>query len=320
MFSIRSAVRRSLVSTSVLLSSSILLSSNALADVTLPTKFGDVTVKDNAERIVTLYEGALDAMTAIDVDVLGSISTRGGDGVAEYISDQVPNIQIVGTTKETNIEAVLGLRPDVIMAPYYLSESQYKILSKIAPTIAPNFDRSNAAVWEKETLFFAKAINKTADAEIAIDNVHKLAKSTKATLEATIPADQREAMVARWMPQGPIVMADYLFASGLLSSVGLEPTHKNLLKGKRPHSSPLSLENLSVVDTDWLFLATLNKDGKDALEAAKKSPSFSRLNVVKQDRVTLVDGQTWTSASGPIAATEVINNVADALLTKPSTN
>ncbi|TDP00506.1 ABC transporter substrate-binding protein [Marinomonas balearica] len=310
MFSFRSIALSTLSTVSVLVSSSV------FADVTLQTKFGAVTVDDNAERIVTLYEGALDALTAMDVEVLGSISTRGGDGVAQYISDQVPNIQIVGTTKETNIEAVLGLRPDVIMAPYYLSESQYKILSKIAPTIAPNFDRSKSSVWEEETLFFAKAIGKTAQAQRAIEDVHQLAEKTKSQLESSIPAEKREAMLARWMPQGPIVMADYLFANGLLSSVGLEPTHKNLLRGKRPHSSPLSLENLSVIDTDWLFLATLNKDGVDALEAAKSSPAFSRLNVIKQDHVTLVDGQTWTSASGPIAATEIINNVADALLAK----
>ncbi|SHO57555.1 ABC transporter substrate-binding protein [Vibrio quintilis] len=285
----------------------------ALADVTLKTKFGPVNVPDHPQQIVTLYEGALDTLTAIDVKVAGSITTRGGDGVADYIAARAGNVAIVATGRETNIEAVLARRPDVIMAPYYLPEAQYKILSKIAPTIVPDFDRTQPDLWEKEARFYASAVGKTTQIEQVLSQIHQQEIQLRTVIEAAIPADQRDTVIARWMPQGPIIMADYLFAGSLLKAVGLNPTDAGLLKNGRPHSSPLSLENLSAIDADHLFLVTLNKDGKDALEAAKSSAAFSRLNVVKNNQVTLADGQVWSSATGPVAAQVILGDIKAAV-------
>ena len=80
------------------------------------------------------------------------------------------------------------------------------------------------------------------------------------------------------------------------------------------HSDVLSLENLSQVDGDWLFLATLNEDGQAALAAAKQSNAFTRLNVVEKERVVPVDGQLWTSANGPLAAQAILDDIEAALL------
>ncbi|CAM3854189.1 putative siderophore-binding lipoprotein YfiY precursor [Vibrio aerogenes CECT 7868] len=293
---------------------SVCFSSLALADVTVNTKYGQVTVPDHPQKIVTLYEGALDTMTAVQVKVAGSITTRGGEGVADYIADKAGNVAIVATGRETNIEAVLAQRPDVIMAPYYLSESQYKILSKIAPTLVPDFDRTSPDLWEKEARFYAGAVGKTPQINQVLTAIHQQETELKQAIEAKIPSDQRTTIVARWMPQGPIIMADYLFAGTLLKAVGLHPSDAGLLKKGRPHSSPLSLENLSAIDADRLFLVTLNNDGKSALDAAKSSPAFSRLNVVKNNRVTLADGQVWSSATGPVAAQVILRDIHAAVL------
>lgn len=80
------------------------------------------------------------------------------------------------------------------------------------------------------------------------------------------------------------------------------------------HSDVLSLENLSQVDGDWLFLATLNDDGQAALDSAKQSPAFNRLNVVQNERVVPVNGQLWSSANGPLAAQAILDGIENALL------
>jgi len=46
-----------------------------------------------------------------------------------------------------------------------------------------------------------------------------------------------------------------------------------------------------------------------ALDAAKDSPAFSRLNVVQKDHVATVDGQVWSSTSGPLAAHVVLDDI-----------
>lgn len=80
------------------------------------------------------------------------------------------------------------------------------------------------------------------------------------------------------------------------------------------HSDPLSLENLSRLQGDWLFLATLNEEGDEALAAAKDSPAFARLPVVDSGRVVPVDGQLWTSANGPLAAEAILDDIEAALV------
>lgn len=168
-------------------------------------------------------------------------------------------------------------------------------------------------MWEKEARFYASAVGKTTQIEQVLSQIHQQEIQLRTVIEAAIPADQRDTVIARWMPQGPIIMADYLFAGSLLKAVGLNPTDAGLLKNGRPHSSPLSLENLSAIDADHLFLVTLNKDGKDALEAAKSSAAFSRLNVVKNNQVTLADGQVWSSATGPVAAQVILGDIKAAV-------
>lgn len=294
------------------------LSSQALfADVTVLTKYGNVTVKDNVQNIVTLHEGALDVMSALDVKVAGSVATRGSETVSRYLADKQPDIHIVGTARETNLEAVLKEKPDVILASPSLSNEQYQMLSKIAPTIVPSGagDYSNPFDWKAEARLFAQAVGKSNELEDVLKTVDERAAAIKTQVEKAIPADQRVAYVARWMPQGPMVMSKNLFAGTLLEATGFKAEDGDLLKGGRPHSNILSLENISVIDQNWLFLATLNEDGQAALDAAKSAPAFARLNVVQQQHVATVDGQVWSSTSGPLAAQVVLDDIKHLLET-----
>lgn len=290
-----------------------LATSTAFADVTVSTKYGEVTVKDNATQIVTLAESALDVMSAIDVEVAGSVATRGSETVSRYLEDKQAGIQIVGTARETNIEAVIGLRPDVILASSSLPKAQYDVLSKIAPTIVPDTTSTTPGSWKTDARLYGKAISQSEAIEQALKAVDDRAANIKEKVDASIPKDQRTAFIARWMPQGAIVMSKDLFVGSLLNQVGFKADDADLLKPGRPHSSPLSLENLSAIDGDWLFLATLNDDGKEALDAAKKSPAFARLDVVKSNHTATVDGQVWSSTSGPLAAHVILDDI-EALL------
>lgn len=288
--------------------------SAAVAARTMETKFGEVSLPEGQpQRVVTLYEGALDAAIAMGITPLGAVASRGAEGVASYIQPQAEGVQIVGTSRETNLEAVIALQPDLILASSSLPEAQYQLLSSVAPTVVPDVPSFQADSWQQETRLFAQALNREAQGEQVIDAVAERAAEVKAELVQKVPADQRDAYLMRWMPQGPLVMAPTIFSSRLLTEAGFEVRDGGLVKEGRPHSSPLSLENLTKVDGHWMFLATLNEDGEQALEAAKKSPAFERLKVVQQDRVFPVNGQLWTSASGPIAAQAILQRIEQML-------
>ncbi|OLO02831.1 ABC transporter substrate-binding protein [Salinicola socius] len=272
---------------------------------TLDTAYGDIEIDGQPERVVTLYEGALDTALTAGVTPLGAVATRGGDGVADYLSDAAAGVAIVGTARETNIEAVVAQKPDLILASSRLPEEQYTLLSQIAPTVVPRTEGFEPESWKDEARLFGKALGR----EEAVDDAIQAVENRSQSLAQRQPNGDTTATVARWMANGPLVMSNKLFATGLLAASGFDVKDGGVVKAGRPHSDSLSLESLSSLDSDWLFLATLNDDGEAALESARQSPAFERLSVVRQGHVVPVDGQLWTSASGPIAAQRILDDI-----------
>ncbi|MDN6318698.1 MAG: iron-siderophore ABC transporter substrate-binding protein [Marinobacter sp.] len=277
------------------------------------TAYGSVSIDGTPERVVTLYEGALDAAIATGIDPVGAVITRGGNDVAEYIQPKAKGIGIVGAPGETNIESVIALNPDLILASAQLSKEQYNLLSKIAPTIVPDFTAFTPRTWKQETRLFAQALGRADAGEEAVTRVEDKAAEVAKLVESTLDADQRETGLIRWMPQGPLVMSEGLFSASLLQAAGFNVNSANIVKDGRPHSHPLSQENLGLIDHPWIFLATLNEDGDEALKAARKSPAFQRLKANKEGQIIIVNGQLWTSASGPLAALKILDDIANAV-------
>ncbi|MDN7133109.1 iron-siderophore ABC transporter substrate-binding protein [Halomonas sp. MC140] len=305
---LRSVLRHGL--TGVLLTSLI---ANAQARE-LDTAFGKVEVPDSPARVVTLYEGALDASVAVGVTPIGAIATRGGNEIATYMSEHIDTrqLEMVGVARETNIEAVLRLQPDLILATPQLPEEQYRLLSRIAPTVVPESNGMSRERWKAESRLYGQALGKEAEVDEALESVEQRAAELNQRLsEAQVGGT---AYLARWMPAGPMVMSTELFATGVLASTGISVEDEGLVKEGSAHSDILSLENLSMIDGDWLFLATLNDEGQQALDAAEQSSAFTRLNVVQQGHVVPVNGQVWSSASGPLAAQAILDDIEEALL------
>ncbi|BFN13140.1 MULTISPECIES: iron-siderophore ABC transporter substrate-binding protein [Marinobacter] len=306
--------RQTLLRSIAVLALSAMGAGTSLADTrSVETAYGPVTVNGQPERVVTLYEGALDTTLAVDANPVGAVITRGGSDVADYIKSRAGNIAIVGAPAETNIEAVISVRPDLILAAPRTNKQQYQLLSRIAPVIVSDVPMFQPDSWERETRLFAKALGKEEAAEQVIAKVESRIGEVAALVAARIPEAQRDATLVRWMPQGPLVMAEGLFSASILQAVGFRIDDNDLVKEGRPHSEPLSLENLSSMDQSWVFLATLNEDGDKALEAARQSPAFARLDAVEHDRVITVSGQLWTSATGPLAVLAILDDIEAAV-------
>ena len=294
------------------------INQNALAETrTIETLYGDVIVEGQPERVVTLYEGALDSAIAVGVQPVGAIITRGGQHVAGYIREAAGDIAIVGAPGETNLEAVLALQPDLILATRQTSRDQYELLSQMAPTIVLDVPMFRQDTWKQELAGFARALGREGQANDVIARVGQRAKEVRKKVTGSIPEQQRDTALVRWMPQGPLVMSENLFSATVLASAGFEVEDGDIVKEGRPHSQPLSQENLSLMDQEWIFLATINDDGREALDAARQSPAFKRLKAHSDDRVVPVDGHLWTSASGPLAALAILDDIENALSQQP---
>lgn len=267
--------------------------------------FGPVQVPDAPQRVVALGDNALDAALSLGVRPLGTLASRGGTDVPEYLKAKAGEITLVGTVREPNLEAVLGLQPDLILASTELPRALYDKLSLIAPTVVPK--GGSFQDWRDLYRVYAQGLGKTAQAKSNIAEID----ARIAALRERLPAGQQVSVV-RWNPQGPFVMSSRLFVGQLLAALGLEP-NPLAAETQRPHTDILSLENLNKADGDWIFLATLNPDGEQALADARQQPAFKRLEAVKNDHLISVDGQIWSSSSGYLAAQQILDDVERAL-------
>ena len=268
---------------------------------TVTTAFGEVEVPADAERVVALGDTPLDTALALDVTPVGTLSSRGGTTVSPYLADRAGDVTIVGTVRETNLEAVVEAAPDLILAAADTPQAQYDALSAIAPTVVP--EPPAFGDWESPTLTYAAALGAQDEAQGLLDDL-----DARSAQIATAVEDPGTAAVVRWMPNGPIVMSSALMTGRLVEATGDELPEVADFRDT-PHTDPLSLENLGAVDADVLYVATLNADGEQALAAAQAQPAFARLTAATSGRVHAVDGSTWTSAAGPLAADLVLDDL-----------
>lgn len=270
---------------------------------TIDTANGKITLEGQPQRVVVLDETALDVALSVGVQPLGALATRGGNDVAPYLAPHLKQpITIVGSVREPSLEAVLRLKPDLILAPASFSEVFYSKLSKIAPTIQPK-ETSLADEWQELSRTYAIALNKEAELDQQLTEIEQQLASYRQQQPEPL-----KVSVMRWNPQGPIIMSGKLFPGQMLKAAGFN-TIALADRITTPHSDTLSLENLAEADGDWIFLATLNAEGQKALDQAKDQPAFKRLSAVKNDHLLAVDGQVWSSGSGPLAAKVVLDDL-----------
>ena len=274
--------------------------SGSAATRTVPTAFGDVAVPSAPQRVVALGETALDSALALGVRPVGALAGRGGTGVPAYLADLAGDVAVVGTVRETDLEELVEVDPDLVLASSSTTRAQYDALSALAPTVVP--PAPEFGEWEAETLVHAAALGREDQADAVLGELDGRAEALRAGGGGT-------ATVVRWTPEGALVMSGSLMPGRLLEASGATLTEVSRFSD-RPHTDPLGLEALGQVDADRLYLATLDADGATALEQARTQPAFARLRAVQAGRVTVVDGDSWSSAAGPVAADDVLDDIA----------
>jgi iron complex transport system substrate-binding protein len=287
-------------------SSSPSAETSGAGETTVSTAFGDVVTPASPERVVTLAESALDVALAVGITPVGTTASRGGNAAPAYLGTDAADIPIVATVAEPNLEAIVETDPDLILAGSNLTQEQYDALSAIAPTVAPKAPERGE--WETPLHTYGEALGADDALTEKLDDVADRAKALadEGSVEGTFA-------VVRWMANGPVLMNSANMPGSLLQAAGATPMQAAADLGDQPHSDPLSLENLDQVDAQRLFVAAFGADGKTALESARSQPAFTRLKAVESGTTEVVDGSVWSSASGPIAASLVMDDLEEAV-------
>ncbi|MCA1219726.1 iron-siderophore ABC transporter substrate-binding protein [Streptomyces sp. 8L] len=159
--------------------------SNGAFPVTVPTKFGNVTVKRKPTRVVALGWGDAEAALALGVQPVGASDwlAFGGDGVGPWAKGlYTKKPEIIGTL-EPEYEKIAALKPDLILDTKSSGDQKrYDNLSKIAPTIdVPKGGEQYKTTWDKQTRMVADALGLKAKGAALVAGTEKKFTSAAAS-------------------------------------------------------------------------------------------------------------------------------------------
>ncbi len=268
-----------------------------------------VSVPVDPQRIVAISEVDLDALLALGITPAGTLNGRGQSAPTQYLLDEVQEVAIVGEFFQPNIEMLLQLQPDLILAGGFPIPPMLELLPEIAPTLI-TYDIADD--WKTSFRKIATMLEKEAEhAKFMADYDARIAE-----LRPRLAAqDVRVVSVVRWNPNGPVYMMPDSFANKILTDLGLERPVGQVGSGAA-HSEVLSLEALHLIDGDFIFFGTLSSEGEafEAMTAGINSAPYRQLNAVQQGNVLQVDGSLFTSMGGPLGAMRILDIVEENLL------
>ncbi|TMV09423.1 AraC family transcriptional regulator [Paenibacillus thermoaerophilus] len=261
------------------------------------------------ERIV--ITGSLEAMEdalALGVKPVGGITV--GGKFPGMFAEITGSTQPIGEKAQPDIEAILKLKPDVILSTTKFPAEVGDKLVKIAPTIPVSHVSTD---WEANLRLLAELTGNEAKAEQILQKYKADLENAKKQLGEKLK-DKKVVIVRIRAGNIMIYHDDIFFNPSLYADLGL--TVPEQVKAAKSQEV-ISLEKFSEMNPDYIFVQFSedeNADKPKALEDLQNNPIWKSLNAVKNNRVfvNVVDplaqgGTAWSKVQFLKAAIENLN-------------
>ncbi|MBD3885232.1 iron-siderophore ABC transporter substrate-binding protein [Phormidium tenue FACHB-886] len=262
---------------------------------------GETCVPNQPQRIIVLSVPTLGDALALGIKPIASIVYF--DDPPPYLAKDLESIQSLGKEEQPNIEKILSLKPDLIIGIKYSTEAVYNQLSRIAPTVADNWEGYPS--WRDHFNFVAKVLGKTEEAK------QRWAKYDQriASLKAALGNRLQELQVSFVHVCCGTIDIDLKnsFNGSILADAGIRrpPTQAVSIAGG---ITSLSEERLMDIDGDVLFVAADGQESAQKLIKLKYNPLWKNLRAVRKNQIYSVNYPTWRGGN-PLAADAVIDDL-----------
>ncbi|AIQ33110.1 hypothetical protein P40081_37130 [Paenibacillus sp. FSL P4-0081] len=227
---------------------------------------------------------------------LGVIPVGAGDNSYKivYTLDQMKGVERIGDPP--NVEKILELEPDLILAPTVFNEiykEQMEQISKIAPVYYLSFDQD--PIYDIFTKI-ASLVNKEPEADAWIKGYEEEADAARTQLKQSLG---KETVSIVRVEKGRLRIylnrnfGGYMLHSGLQANA---PEAVTAEIAKNPFSSAIeiSLEQLHEYAADHMLLIVRNEeDDKQAMEEIEKLGLWKGLPAVKHGRVHKLETEKY---------------------------
>jgi iron complex transport system substrate-binding protein len=262
--------------------------------VKIDHKYGATTIPAKPKRVVTLGLSDQDAALALGVVPVGAIDwfKERPYGQWPWTKDRwgtkLP--EIVGERDDFNLEKILNLKPDLILALYSgMTKEQYAELSKIAPTVGqPKGFDDYGAPWQDMTRMAGKALGLEGPTEAMIKDVDTQFATERKQLAAW--QGKKVAVVDPYEPGKYAVFQETDPKAAFMVELGLTVPDEINETAKDNNAAEISSERLDMIDTDLIVILAFDPDQAKTQLAA--DPIFQGLKAVKDGRVLYVPYST----------------------------
>lgn len=263
-----------------------------------------VDIPDKPKRIIASY--LEDYLVALDEKPVAQW-TVGEGKIQNYLQDKLKDIPTINY--DMPYEDVLKFEPDLLLigSNGSLEGGKYKEYSKIAPTyVVKNGDN---VTWRDQLEDIGKVFGKEDKAEKVEKDYDQLVEKTKKDMKDKI---EGKSAVVLWVTNNSAFMVADTRSSGqlLYKELGFEVPQltKDISKKATADFSAVSLESLSQLDADYIFLVN-----SDSGAAMFKDPLWSNIPAVKNKQLFEFDGNSSWLYNGPIAYTKMVESIRDVL-------
>ncbi|KEK25122.1 ABC transporter substrate-binding protein [Bacillus gaemokensis] len=268
---------------------------------------GETTIKDTPKKVVVLTNEGAEALLAVGITPVGSTKPRASDEWYPHLAKELKNTKVVGTERDINLEAIMKLKPDLIIGNKMRHEKVYEQLKEIAPTVYAETLRGD---WKENFTLYTKAVNKEKEGQKALDDHKKRIEGLKEKLGDKLAS---KVSIIRFVPGDVRIYQKNSFSGAVLQDIGfkrppLQDKDGFAIKG-------ITKEQIPNMDGDYLFYFTSDKDadknneGNTIAKEWTEDPLFKQLQASKDNKVFNVDEVIWNTAGGIKAANLMLDDI-----------
>lgn len=262
--------------------------------VSVPTKFGDVEIKEQPTKVVALGWGDAEIATELGVQPVGATDWLGfgGEGLSPWATATYDKAPEILDTQTVDYEKIAKLDPDLILDVRDSGDGDTnKRLSEIAPTVSVPEDADGfTTTWDKQVEMISTALGEKAKGDKLVSQVNDRITEVKDAHPQW--ADKSATVLAKTSVEwGAYVKGDA--RADLVSALGFKPNAEisKLVKPGEFYVS-LSAENLTKADSDVVIGFPIGDVGSIADDAQWKT-----LTAVKDGHAIVTDKELSNAIS-----------------------
>ncbi|MGW4791704.1 ABC transporter substrate-binding protein [Nonomuraea sp. MG754425] len=268
---------------------------------TVKHAMGETKVPMAPKRVVVLDTDKLDTMVSLGLVPVGAAQAQENQTWPDYLGPSLSATKPVGTLQQVNIEAVMALKPDLILGSKFRQEAFYDKLSKIAPTV---FTERVGVTWKENFLLDAEALGKKDQAQQLMTGYETRAKEVGAKFS------KLEVGIVRFMPTEIRLYGPESFSGIVVGDAGIpRPQPQQLADQDDKRFGKISQENIAKGDADAIFYSAYGEAAAKSQAEVTGGPLWKNLGAVKSGHAFNVDDEIWMLGIGVTAAGKILDDL-----------